>query len=87
MALLQRPGEAPPFDRLVLNTVLLGQRAPRRMVPVPTLVFEPLEKDATIESIPQDSGPSLFHQLRADPPLLAERDLPAAVARWWDLLD
>jgi len=87
MALLQRPDEAPPFDRLVLDTVLLGQRAPRRMVPVPTLVFEPLEKDASIESIPQESGPSLYHQLRADPPQLAERDLPDAVARWWDLLD
>lgn len=87
MALLRRPGEPPPFDRLVLNTVLLGRQAPRRLVSVPTLVFQPLKQDGPLTNIPQESGPSLYHRLRADPPQLAERDLPATVAEWWDLLD
>ncbi|MEE8467823.1 MAG: hypothetical protein V3T22_05180, partial [Planctomycetota bacterium] len=87
MALLKRQGEPLPFDRLVLNTVLLGQRAPRRLLSVPTLVFEPLERDGPLTNIPQESGPSLYLQLRAEPPQLAERDLPGTIADWWDLLE
>ena len=87
MALLKRQGEPLPFDRLVLNTVLLGQRVPRRLLSVPTLVFEPLERDGSLTNIPQESGPSLYLRLRADPPQLAERDLPDTIAEWWDLLE
>ncbi len=86
-ALLRRQGEPLPFDRLVLSTVLLGQRPPKRLVSVPTLVFEPLERDGELTDIPQESGPSLHLVLRADPPRLAERDLPRAIAEWMSLLD
>lgn len=67
-----------PFDRVVQDTVLFGEGAPRRTIPCATLLFEPFEEAHAVDVLAED-----FVWVRhPDPPHLAALDLPATIGRW-----
>jgi hypothetical protein len=78
---LAAAGGEPPIDRLVLHTLVSGDRAPRAPLPgVPTLYAVPLDEDLARAEV--EGAPGVSWWRRADPPAIVELALPGELARW-----
>ncbi len=91
LALLKHQGE-PPFQRLVVDSVLWGAPV-RPLVGVPLLFVSPLEEKAAglrRSGVSADSaGPNAsLHEIRSiDLPVISGAQLPGWIGSWFELLD
>jgi hypothetical protein len=89
---LMRSDGPPPFDRLVVDSVLWGAPV-RPMVAVPMLFVSPLEEKAVglrRSSVPVNNAtppPSLYEIRSNDLPVISGARLPGWIGQWLELVD
>jgi hypothetical protein len=90
LSLMRSKGQ-PPFDRLVVDSVLWGAPV-RPLVAVPTLFVCPLEEKAEAlqrSSVSVDNAPppSVYEIRSVDLPVISGARLPGWIGQWIELLD